>query len=213
MSDTEVGVLQQGAHGVTGDAGAVDRATVARMAAGDERAMQRLVGTYGSLVFSLARTILRDDADAEEVAADTFMQAWRTAATFDPTRSSVTAWLGVIARSRALDRLRTRVRQGRVISQESESSAVSASQEAPTSATSPHRLAEQEETRALVAAALRSLPEGQRTVIELAYFGGLSQTEIAAKLAMPLGTVKTRTLAAMKLLRAQLGPLLREELA
>jgi len=182
------------------------------MAAGDERAMQELVARHGSLVFALARTIVRDEADAEEIAADAFMQAWRTAASFDPTRSSVSSWLGVIARSRALDRLRARVRQGKYISQESESAPVSASQEASSSPT-PDRLAEQKEARALVAAALQSLPEPQRAVIELAYFGGLSQSEIATRLAIPLGTVKTRTLAAMKLLRAQLGPLLREGLA
>lgn len=174
--------------------------------------MQELVARHGALVFALARTIVRDDADAEEIAADAFMQAWRTAATFDAARSSVTSWLGVIARSRALDRRRALVRQGKYISQESESAPVSAAQEASSSPT-PDRLAEQQEARALVAAALGALPDSQRAVIELAYFGGLSQSEIAARLAMPLGTVKTRTLAAMKLLRAQLGPLLRERLA
>lgn len=202
----------RGAEGVS-DSLAADRAVVQRMASGDERAMQELVARHGSLVFALARAIVRDEADAEEIAADAFMQAWRTAGAFDPSRSSVTAWLGVIARSRALDRLRARVRQGKYILQESESASVSASQEAPSSAPTPDRVAEEREARSLVAAALRSLPASQREVIELAYFSGLSQSEIATRLAMPLGTVKTRTLAAMKLLRAQLGPLLREELA
>jgi len=190
-----------------------DHALVASMAGGDEGAMQLLVQRYGGVVFALVRTILREPADAEEVAADAFMQAWRRAATFDPVRSSVVGWLGMIARSRALDRLRSQNRQGKYLTQESEFTQVDASREAQGDVLTPDRAAEQSEARTLVAGALRDLPDTQREVIELAYFGGLSQSEIAARLSMPLGTVKTRTLAALKQLRARLGPLLREELA
>lgn len=198
---------------VAGDGQLSDRLLVQRMAAGDERAMQVLVNTHGATVYGLARAILREPADAEEVAADTFMQAWRSAATFDPARSSVVGWLGVIARSRSLDRLRARQRQGRYLTLETESNPLDASDAAQPDSLAPDRAAERTEARELVAGALRELPEAQRTVIELAYFGGLSQSEIAERLAMPLGTVKTRTLAAMKQLRARLGPLLREEFA
>ena len=190
-----------------------DGALVARMARGDERAMQALVDAHGGKVFALALSILRERADAEEVAADAFMQAWRNAAAFDPARSSVVAWLGVIARSRALDRLRARTRQERLLAPETESMQDDASEMARPGPEVPDRAAETQEARELVARALRELPESQRRVIELAYFGGLSQTEIAARLSVPLGTVKTRTLAAMRQLRARLGPLLREELA
>jgi RNA polymerase sigma-70 factor, ECF subfamily len=183
------------------------------MATGDESAMQAIVQAHGGVVYALAHSILREPADAEEVAADTFMQAWRTAASFDPARSSVVGWLGVIARSRALDRLRARNRQGRFLTHDTEFMQVDASEVAQPDSMTPDRAAEQEEAKVLVARALRELPEPQRQVIELAYFGGLSQSEIAARLAMPLGTVKTRTLAAMKQLRARLGPLLREEFA
>ncbi len=192
---------------------ALDRQLVVRMARGDEQAMQALVQAHGGVVYALARSILREPADAEEVAADTFMQAWRSAASFDPTRSSVVGWLGVIARSRALDRLRARNRQGRFLTHDTEFMQVEASEVAQPDSLTPDRAAEKEEARTLVASALRELPEPQRQVIELAYFGGLSQSEIATRLAMPLGTVKTRTLAAMKQLRARLGPLLREEFA
>ncbi|HEX6049592.1 MAG TPA: sigma-70 family RNA polymerase sigma factor [Gemmatimonadaceae bacterium] len=190
-----------------------DAAVVARMARGDERAMRALVDAHGGKVFALALSILRERADAEEVAADAFMQAWRNAAAFDPARSSVVAWLGVIARSRALDRLRARTRKERLLAPETESMQEEASEMARPDVEVPDRVAETREARELVARALRELPEPQRRVIELAYFGGLSQTEIAARLSVPLGTVKTRTLTAMRQLRARLGPLLREELA
>jgi RNA polymerase sigma-70 factor (ECF subfamily) len=190
-----------------------DLALVSRMAAGDQGAMQLLVQRYEGVVFGLARTICREPADAEEVAADAFMQAWRNAATFDPARSSVVGWLGVMTRSRALDRLRAYNRQGKYLTQESEFTQVDASRAAQSDVVTPDRAAEQSEARTLVAGALRELPDAQREVIELAYFGGLSQSEIAARLSMPLGTVKTRTLAALKQLRTRLGPLLREGLA
>ncbi len=190
-----------------------DRELVARIAQGDERAMQVLVEAHGGTVFALTRAILRERADAEEAAADTFLQAWRTAATFDPARSSVVAWLGVIARSRALDRLRARNRQGRLLIQETEAMQAEAADVPQPEEGGPDRAFERREARQLVTNAMRELPEAQRKVIELAYFGGLSQSEIAARLEMPLGTVKTRTLLAFRFLRSRLGPLLREEVA
>lgn len=190
-----------------------DRSLVARVARGDERAMQALVDAHGGAIFALAQAILRERADAEEVAADTFMQAWRSASTFDPARSSVVAWLGMMARSRALDRLRARTRQGRLLAPGTEPMRADASELPQPAAEDPDRALETLEARELVASALSELPEEQRRIIELAYFGGLSQSEIAARLSMPLGTVKTRTLAAMRQLRERLGPLLREELA
>jgi RNA polymerase sigma-70 factor (ECF subfamily) len=195
------------------DQAAADRVLVSRMASGDEGAMRSLVHTHGATVFSLAKAILREAADAEEVAADAFMQAWRNASTFDPTRSSVIAWLGVIVRSRALDRLRTQARQGKVVTQESDTTFTGAAERTPARGETPDQAVEATEARDLVARALGELPESHRNIIELAYFGGLSQTEIATRLSMPLGTVKTRTLAAMRQLRTRLGPLLREELA
>jgi RNA polymerase sigma-70 factor (ECF subfamily) len=157
--------------------------------------------------------ILGNAADAEEVIADVYVQAWRTAARFDPARGTVLAWLVTIARTRALDRVRSRGRQSRTndrlqtLSIEPQFESV-----APVS-DAADRGVETGETRQLVQQALATLPDVQRTVIELAYFRGLSQSEIATQLAIPLGTVKTRTLAAMQRLRRALLPLLGEDVA
>jgi RNA polymerase sigma-70 factor (ECF subfamily) len=188
---------------------APDQALVERMRRGDERAVQVLVDRHGDTLYSLAYSILQDAADAEEVTADAFHQAWRRAASFDPARASVIAWLAVITRSRSLDRLRSRKSEGVHLRIES-----SVPGDPPARGEdSPDRELEATEAKRLVGRAIGELPEPQRRVIELAYFSGLSQSEIADRLAIPLGTVKTRTLAALKRLREALGPLLREEVA
>lgn len=189
-----------------------DHALVARMAGGDERATQVLVDRHGGVLFALAQSILHERADAEEVTADAFLQAWRTAASFDPARASVIAWLAMITRSRALDLLRARTRGGRTLAR-AESNARGEEPGFARLEDSPDRSCEAAEAKRLVDAALRELPEEQRAVIELAYLGGLSQSEIAARLGVPLGTVKTRTLLGMRRLRECLSPLLREAVA
>jgi RNA polymerase sigma-70 factor (ECF subfamily) len=185
-----------------------DRTLVERMTRGDERAVQTLVDRHGDALYALAYSILQDPADAEEVAADAFLQAWRKAGSFDASRASVTAWLAVITRSRALDRLRSRKQGGRHLAIELDPVA---SRDPPARAEhAPDRELEASEAKRLVDRALGELPEPQRRVIELAYFSGLSQSEIAERMSIPLGTVKTRTLSAMKRLREALAPLLRE---
>jgi len=141
--------------------------------------------------------------------ADAFGQAWRTASQFDPARGSVTAWLATITRTRALDLARARGRRARVLERAAQSGDGLAAPVASVGR-APDRAAEQHEARALVVRSLAELPEPQRRVIELAYFGGLTQTEIAAELAEPLGTIKTRIRAALEKLRSALGPLLAE---
>jgi RNA polymerase sigma-70 factor, ECF subfamily len=160
------------------------------------------------MAFSLACAVVGDHTDAEEVVADAFAQMWRSAAGFDPARGSVTAWLATIVRTRALDLVRARNRRARVLE---EAAVVTDEGEtlviAPT-VESPDRDAELTETRAIVRRSLADLPAPQRRVIELAYFGGLSQSEIAAQLSEPLGTVKTRMRAGMERLRQALRPVL-----
>jgi RNA polymerase sigma-70 factor (ECF subfamily) len=181
------------------------------MKRGDERAVQALVDRHGDALYALAYSILQDGADAEEVTADAFHQAWRRAASFEPARASVIAWLAVITRSRALDRLRSGKQGRRRLRIEREAAAPG---DPPGRAEDqPDRELETSEAKQLVGRAIGELPEPQRQVIELAYFGGLSQSEIAERMSIPLGTVKTRTLSAMKRLREALGPLLREEVA
>lgn len=187
---------------------APDSALVAQAAAGDERALGELYDRYGGMAFSLACAIVVEHADAEEVVADAFAQVWRSASGFEPSRGSVAAWLATIVRTRALDLVRSRRRRARVLE---EAAVVTDEGEtlvlAPTSE-SPDRGAELTETSTIVRRSLAELPLPQRRVIELAYFGGLSQSEIAAHLSEPLGTVKTRMRAGMEKLRQALRPLL-----
>jgi len=179
---------------------APDRALVARLAVGDERALGELYDRHGTMAYSLALAIVRERADAEEVVADAFGQVWRNAASYDPGRGSVAGWLATITRSRALDLVRARGRRVRAMER--------AAQADNDGLAPPDRRIERGEARRLVARSLGELPEPQRRVIELAYFGGLSQTEIAAELHEPLGTVKTRIRAGLEKLRGSLAPLL-----
>ncbi len=184
-----------------------DRALVERMAGCDERALGELYDRHGGPVYSLALAIVGERADAEEVVADSFGQAWRTAEQFDPARGSVTAWLATITRTRALDLVRARGRRARALTR----AALGNSEGLATpiaAGEAPDRGVERQEARRQVARSLAELSEPQRRVIELAYFGGLTQAEIAAELKEPLGTVKTRIRAGMEKLRGSLVPLL-----
>lgn len=185
-----------------------DSAVVALAASGDERALGELYDRYGGMAYSLACAIVGEHADAEEVVADAFAQIWRSAAGFDPARGSVAAWIATITRTRALDLVRSRTRRARVL----EDAAV-VTDEGETLVLAPtleaaDRGAELSETSAIVQRSLAELSAPQRRVIELAYFGGFSQSEIAAQLSEPLGTVKTRMRAALEKLRQSLRPVL-----
>jgi len=185
-----------------------DSALVARAAAGDERALGELYDRYGGMAFSLACAVVGEHADAEEVVADAFAQIWRSAGGFDPARGSVTAWVATIVRTRALDLVRSRRRRARVLEEAAVVTDEGETLVLAPSAESPDRGAELSETAAIVRRSLADLPAPQRRVIELAYFGGLSQSEIAAQLSEPLGTVKTRMRAGMDKLRQSLRPVL-----
>ena len=185
-----------------------DSELIAQAAAGDERALGQLYDRYGGMAFSLACSIVGEQADAEEVVADAFAQVWRSAAGFDPARGSVAGWLATIVRSRALDLVRSRKRRARVLEE-----AAVVTDEGETLVLAPvlesaDRGAEMTEASAIVRKSLAELPAPQRRVLELAYFGGLSQSEIAAHLSEPLGTVKTRMRAGMDKLRQALRPLI-----
>lgn len=153
------------------------------------------------MVYSLAYSILHDPAEAEEAAADAFVQVWSTAASFDPARASVTAWISMITRSRALDRVRARRRRAVTVEKAAGLDEEGVALPIARFETAPDRHAEQSETRQLVNERLESLPPAQRRAIELAYFGGLSHSEIAEELNEPLGTVKTRIRSGMDKLR------------
>jgi len=168
------------------------------VAAGDQQALADLYDATSRAVYGLLLRILADAGTAEEVLLDVYTQAWRQAASYSAVRGSPMAWLTTIARSRAIDRLR-RGRQERErcepLDRAAQAAAPGASAEDDVTA---------RERGAVVRAALAALPPEQRDVIELAYFGGLSHTEIAAERGLPLGTVKTRTRLGLTRLRETL---------
>jgi RNA polymerase sigma-70 factor, ECF subfamily len=180
-----------------------DRELVRRMSAGDTQALARLYERWSRPVHALVVRLVRDPDDADDVVEDTFYQAWRQASRYERSRGAVSTWIVTIARSRALDRLRSRRRL-----REEPLTPVMVLDEL-TDGTNPDPAAGAEDTerRERVAEALRALPREQREVLELAYYGGLSQTEIAERTGQPLGTVKTRTRLAAQKLRERLAVL------
>jgi RNA polymerase sigma-70 factor (ECF subfamily) len=179
------------------------------MSGGDETALGELYDLWSARVHALVYSLVRDPDDAEEVVEEVFWQAWRQAGRYDPARGSASSWLLSIARTRGLDRLRSR-RRRREEPLENTSADPETAQVAETAARGPAADLESSEQRAHVLAALAELPAEQREALELAYFEGLSQTEIADRTAQPLGTVKTRTRLALGKLRERLS-VLRDE--
>jgi RNA polymerase sigma-70 factor (ECF subfamily) len=176
------------------------------MMRGETAAMSQLYDHCAPAVLGLALQITREPADAEEVVVDTFAQVWRDAARFASQRGSVGAWLATIARSRALDLLRARGRRTRLDdSAESLSLVEPAAMGSATPSPMAALLADERSRR--VQAAMATLPPAQRKALELGYFEGLSQTEIAEHLDEPLGTVKTRMRLGLRRLRELLAPL------
>jgi RNA polymerase sigma-70 factor (ECF subfamily) len=177
---------------------AEDRQLLARLAGGDADALSLLYDRYASMLLALAIRVLRDRAEGEEVLQEVMLQAWRQAGRYDPQRSSVSTWLVMMTRSRAIDRVRSRNVVDRTLAAKQREE--TRTHESPEGARSVlHR-----ERAARLREELAGLPAEQREVLELAFFEGLTQREIAARTEIPLGTVKTRTLLAMKKLRIAL---------
>lgn len=174
---------------------APDSALVERLMAGDENALAALYDRYSGMIFAMLLRILRDRHAAEEVLQDLFFQLWRGAARFDANRGTLPAWLMVIGRNRAISRLR------RLSSQE----IVEDVEAWPANAVPSSVNIEDETQRSLLMGKLRgalaALPAEQREAVELAYFEGMTQTEIAARTGSPLGTVKSRVRTAMQSLK------------
>src|SRR4029077_13283009 len=138
-----------------------DRALVERMARGEERALGELYDRHGEMTYSLALAIARERADAEEVVADAFGQAWRNAASYDPGRGSVTGWLATITRTRALDLVRARGRRVRAVRGAAQAEGGGLVSPMGVAVVSPARGIERGEARRLVARSLGELPEPQ----------------------------------------------------
>lgn len=181
-----------------------DLELLARIARGDGAALAELYDRLAPMLLALARRILGDPSEAEEVVQETFLQVWHQAARYEAQRSAVSTWLVLITRSRSIDRLRTRRVVGRTLDGfQQERKGEHASPEGAASV-------QDEERRLRVQRELETLPAEQREVLELAFFEGLTQSEIAERTGTPLGTVKTRTLLAMKKLRKALQDEIRE---
>jgi len=155
--------------------------------------MAELYDRYSSIVYSVALRVLQDTGTAEDVLQDTFMMLWRNPGAFDASRGNMAAWLAVIARNRAIDCLRRR-------RPESDMEGVVVSVE-------PDLVSHAERSRAMekVRGVLEAMPGTQRSVLEMAYFEGLTHTEIAEKTGEPLGTIKTRIRTGLLLLRKSLA--------
>ena len=171
-----------------------ERALSDRLARGDREALSALYATHASVVFAVVQRLVRNRAEAEELVQETFLEAWRRAAHYQPERANVAAWLVTIAKSRAIDRLRSKGTSDRTL--ELEGRAVPAPPGQPDELYDLARLSSQVRRR------VAELPIEQRSLLELAWDEGLSQRQIAVRTGLPLGTVKTRTRAALQTLHA-----------
>lgn len=186
-----------------------DRELLARVAGGDISALRTLYDEHAPRALGIANRILRDLGEAEDIVQETFLELWRRASQFDPARGGAVAWIVTIARSRAIDRLRTAGTSDRTLEGVATAPELLGASAFSPIFSGPSEQAERRRDQRRVAAALAALPAAQRQTIELAYFEGLSQSEIAARTASPLGTVKMRVKLAME----KLTVLLKEQAA
>ena len=183
-------------------------ALVARIAKQDQTALATLYDRYANLLYSVAFKILGTAEETEEAVLDVFQQVWRTAARYNPQKARVDTWLFMQVRSRALDKLRSKKRTSRT--QQISLDAIDMEAQAPTK--NPVEDVIVLERRKLIVTAMQQLPPEQRQVIELAYFQGLTHSEIATQTGVAIGTIKTRIRLGLNKLRGSLSSLNSNEL-
>lgn len=164
-----------------------EAALLGRVANGDTRAFDELYTRWSPMLYGLVCKILNDPLEAEDALQEGFVHIWNKAATYNAARSSPTTWAYMIFRNRAIDRLRARERRGRGVERIAVEEAAS-----PLPAAAPEEGAEQAERRQAVAQAMTGISAEEREAINLAFFSGLTQMEIAERLGAPLGTIKAR---------------------
>ena len=175
-----------------------DEELLTLIARGDSYALEEVYSRYASAVFSMARYMLREPALAEEVTQEVFISVWRKAASYHPMRGAPKSWLMSVAHHRVIDQIRRR-RRSPVTTSEGEDELMWQNLVSPASTEEQaHANLEREQ----VLESLKSLPDEQRQVVLLSYYKGYSHSEIAEKLGLPLGTVKTRLRLALQKLRA-----------
>lgn len=172
------------------------------MAGGDGTALADLYDRHGRSVYALASRILGDPAEAEDLTQDVFTLAWKNATRYDPARGAVAAWLLVTTRTRAIDRIRARrSRPQRGSDDDGRKMAA-----IPDGSPSVDVIVATSQDAARVRGALADLPVDQRDALDLAYFQGLSHSEIAERTGIPLGTIKTRIRSGLQRLREAMTP-------
>ena len=171
---------------------------IQQVAKQDRDAFSQLYDRFSTLVFTLAMRMLKARSDAEDLLQEVFVQVWRQAQNYSAERGSPEAWIINIARSRAIDKIRSIRRMQKSFVLTDDPARAESSENVESSAV-------ESETRLTMNSALANLPATQRKVLELAYFDGLTQSEIADRLAEPLGTVKTRMRSGIQKLREILG--------
>jgi len=192
----------------TAYSGLDDEELMQRLAYRDLVAFRALYDRYGNLVYSAALRVVRDAQIAEDMVQEIFLRIWRKPESYVAQRGRFVTWLTSVTRNRAVDEVRSRGRRFRheTASPEEQERELPASEQ-----DDPALTAELSDQRRLILAALQQIPAEQREIIELAYFGGLTQQEIADLLSQPLGTVKTRIRLGMQKLRAAVTPELKWE--
>ena len=179
----------------------IDPALLARVVKGDQQAFSQLYDHSSTLLFTLAVRILGNREEAAELLQDVYLEVWRKVSRYDVGRGTPIAWLVTLTKSRAIDRLRARASRGyRATNPLEAGTAAQMADPGP----SPLETQADQELRMAVGTAVGDLPQAQQQAIELAYYEGLSHTEIAARLNQPLGTVKTRIKLGMSKLRESL---------
>ena len=172
-----------------------DEALVALVARGDEPALAELYDRVGRVAFGLALRVVRDDRLAEDAVQEGFLAVWRTAAAFRAERAKASTWILTLVRRRAVDLVRREQRRRTDVLDDDVAAAIASDEAGPDEEAWLHF------ERERLQAALGHLPDAQREAIELAYFGGYSQTELAERLGVPLGTIKSRMFAGLSRLR------------
>jgi RNA polymerase sigma-70 factor, ECF subfamily len=187
VSEGRLAARERGDGAAPDGSGAVsDGELIQRTGRGDRAALETLYERYARAVLGLALRRLGDRGRAEDAVQETFVSIWRAARTYDPARGAGAPWLFAVARNAIVDRSRARTETPIEVPEE------------PSAESGPHERAELSWTRWRVHRALEGLPQKEREVIELAYWRGLSQSEVATALGIPLGTVKTRTRSALQ---------------
>jgi RNA polymerase sigma-70 factor (ECF subfamily) len=172
-----------------------------RVAQGDRAAFVQLFDRYSQLSLNLAWRVLNEKPEAEDVVQEVFLRLWRDSATYDPQRGSVSAWIVAITRSRAIDKLRSRKARRVADPGVDDEETAGIAERLPDPGVSPEHL----DRQLLVRKAFGSLAVEQRVAIEMAYYEGMSQSEIAEALHEPLGTIKTRIRSGLIKLKQALG--------